>query len=163
MTPQRSPDNSGKKCFLTIFNFSGDQFLSSSCARRRSSCARRGSCTRRRSSSCARRKPYMSLLVLISAYWGLLLLIGAYYCLLGLIWPAYWCLLVLIWSAYGCLLLLISYEKNICDAKRTSHDWQYKKKMRQNEHGSSDELFGIRVHHPGYFVTPDFVVIAVFC
>ena len=67
----------------------------------------------------------MSLLVLISAYWGLLLLIGAYYCLLRLIWPAYWCLLVLIWSAYGCLLLLISYEKNICDAKRTSHDWQY--------------------------------------
>ena len=127
MTPQRSLDNSGKKCFLTIFNFSGDHFLSSSCARRRSSCARRGSCTRRRSSSCARRRPYMSLLVLINAYWGLLLLIGAYYCLLRLIWPAYWCLLVLIWSAYGCLLLLISYEKNICDAKRTSHDWQYKK------------------------------------
>ena len=117
MTPQRSPDNSGKKCFLTIFNFSGDHFLSSSCARRRSSCARRGSCTRRRSSSCARRRPYMSLLVLISAYWGLLLLIGAYYCLLKLIWPAYWCLLVLIWSAYGCLLLLISYEKTFAMRK----------------------------------------------
>ena len=110
MTPQRSPDNSGKKCFLTIFNFSGDHFLSSSCARR-------GSCTRRRSSSCARRRPYMSLLVLINAYWGLLLLIGAYYCLLRLVWPAYWCLLVLIWSAYGCLLLLISYEKTFAMPK----------------------------------------------
>ena len=27
MTPQRSPDNSGEKCFLTIFNFSGDHSL----------------------------------------------------------------------------------------------------------------------------------------
>ena len=135
MTPQRSLDNSGKKCFLTIFNFSGDHSLSSSCARERSSCARRGSCTRRRSSSCASRRPYMSLLVLISAYWGLLLLIGTYYCLVGFItayWAlfglligAYWCLFRLHLGAYCCLLLLISYEKNICDAKRTSHDWQY--------------------------------------
>ena len=30
MTPQRSPDNSGKKCFLTIFDFSGEYSVSSS-------------------------------------------------------------------------------------------------------------------------------------
>ena len=29
--------------------------------------------------------------------------------------------------------------------------------------GSSDELFGIRVHHPAYLFTPDLVVITVFC
>ena len=120
------PGQFWEKSLLTIFNFSGDHLLFSSCTRNRSSsCARRGSCTRRRSSSCARRRPYMSLLVLISAYWGLLLLIGTHYCLLGLIWPAYWCLFRLHMGAYCCLLLLISYEKNICDAKRTSHDWQY--------------------------------------
>ena len=45
MTSQRSPDNSGKKCFFTIFDFSGDHSLSSPCARRRSS-----SCARKRSS-----------------------------------------------------------------------------------------------------------------
>ena len=27
MTPQRSPNNSGKKCFLTIFDFSGDRLF----------------------------------------------------------------------------------------------------------------------------------------
>ena len=58
MTPQRSPDNSGKKCFLTIFSFCGDHSLSSSCAKRRfSPCARirSSSCKRGRSSFCTRR------------------------------------------------------------------------------------------------------------
>ena len=32
MTPQRSPNISGKNCFLTIFNFSGGRSLSCSCA-----------------------------------------------------------------------------------------------------------------------------------
>ena len=64
----------------------------------------------------------------ICPYWCLLVLIGAYYCLLGLI-TAYWGLFGLLIGAYlVCIWVLIAaYKlwKNICDAKRTSHDWQY--------------------------------------
>ena len=68
---------------------------------------------------------YWCLLMLIGDNYCLLVLITAYWGLFGLLIGAYWCLFRLHMGAYWCLLLLVSYEKNICDAKRTSHDWQY--------------------------------------
>ena len=96
MTPQRSPDNSGKMCLLTIFSFSSDRSLSSSCARddlfleqeeaSSSSIRRRSSlCAGRKCSSCARR--------LLDATR----------------WPVYDCYMTTIWHCMATVWLLYAY------------------------------------------------------